>query len=144
MKRVSTVELIRNFGAHSDAALSTPIIVTKNGRDRLVLISIEQYDVLQHAYDAYRDFALSNAAGARETGPGQHHGAPQELTRGTHRNHRAQCRSRCGGVSTEGLYTRRVRDGLNAPLPASGCDQVVACQKMPALPCPLKSPTPAI
>jgi PHD/YefM family antitoxin component YafN of YafNO toxin-antitoxin module len=55
MKRVSTVELIRNFGAHSDAALSTPIIVTKNGRDRLVLISIEQYDVLQHAYDAFED-----------------------------------------------------------------------------------------
>lgn len=55
MKRVSTVELIRNFGAHSDAALATPIIVTKNGRDRLVLISIEQYDILQHAYDAFED-----------------------------------------------------------------------------------------
>jgi len=55
MKRVSTVELIRNFGAHSDAALATPIIVTKNGRDRLVLISIEQYDMLQHAYDAFED-----------------------------------------------------------------------------------------
>lgn len=55
MKRVSTVELIRNFGAHSDAALASPIIVTKNGRDRLVLISIEQYDMLQHAYDAFED-----------------------------------------------------------------------------------------
>ncbi|MFZ2067309.1 MAG: type II toxin-antitoxin system prevent-host-death family antitoxin [Xanthobacteraceae bacterium] len=55
MKRVSTVELIRNFGAHSDTALATPIIVTKNGRDRLVLISIEQYDMLQHAYDAFED-----------------------------------------------------------------------------------------
>jgi len=55
MKRVSTVELIRNFGAHSDAALSTPVIITKNGRDRLVLINIEQYDMLQHAYDAFED-----------------------------------------------------------------------------------------
>lgn len=55
MKRVSTVELIRNFGAHSDAALATPVIVTKNGRDRLVLISIEQFDMLQHAYDAFED-----------------------------------------------------------------------------------------
>ncbi len=55
MKRVSTVELIRNFGAHSDAALAAPVIVTKNGRDRLVLISIEQYDMLQHAYDAFED-----------------------------------------------------------------------------------------
>ena len=29
--------------------------MTKNGRDRLVLISIEQYDMLQHAYDAFED-----------------------------------------------------------------------------------------
>jgi len=55
MKRVSTVELIRNFGVFSDDALSTPIVVTKNGRDRLVIISIEQYDVLRHASDALED-----------------------------------------------------------------------------------------
>lgn len=55
MKRVSTVKLIRNFGAHSDDALSTPIVVTKNGRDRLVLISIEQYEMLKHGQDALED-----------------------------------------------------------------------------------------
>lgn len=55
MKRVSTVELIRNFGVYSDDALSTPIVVTKNGRDRLVIISIEQYDILRHAADALDD-----------------------------------------------------------------------------------------
>jgi len=55
MKRVSTVKLIRNFGAYSDEALSTPIVVTKNGRDRLVIISIEQYDILKHAFDAFED-----------------------------------------------------------------------------------------
>jgi len=48
MKRVSTVELIRNFGMYSDAALSRPVVITKNGRDRLVLISIEHYNTLQH------------------------------------------------------------------------------------------------
>ena len=55
MKRVSTVKLIRNFGVFSDDALSTPIVVTKNGRDRLVIISIEQYDLLRHASDALED-----------------------------------------------------------------------------------------
>lgn len=55
MKRVSTVNLIRNFGAYSDDALSTPIVVTKNGRDRLVVISVEQYDLLKHASDALED-----------------------------------------------------------------------------------------
>lgn len=55
MKRISTVELIRNFGAHGDAALAAPVIVTKNGRDRLVLISIDQYDLLQQAYAAFAD-----------------------------------------------------------------------------------------
>ncbi len=71
MKRVSTVELIRNFGTHSDAALSTPIIVTKNGRDRLVLLSIEQYDMLQHAHDAFED---------------THHSASQERGKPTRAN----------------------------------------------------------
>ena len=37
MKRVSTVELLRYFGVYSDVALAEPIILTKNGRDRLVL-----------------------------------------------------------------------------------------------------------
>jgi len=36
-KRLTTAEFIRNFGSHSDAALAEPIIITKNGRHRLVL-----------------------------------------------------------------------------------------------------------
>ena len=55
MRRISTVEFIRNFGSHSDAALTEPVIITKNGRDRLALISIEQYNLLQHAFDALED-----------------------------------------------------------------------------------------
>jgi PHD/YefM family antitoxin component YafN of YafNO toxin-antitoxin module len=49
MKRGSTLDLLRNFGTHGDAALVEPIILTKSGRDRLVLISIERYDALQQA-----------------------------------------------------------------------------------------------
>jgi PHD/YefM family antitoxin component YafN of YafNO toxin-antitoxin module len=52
MKRVSTLELLRNFGVHGDTALTEPVILTKNGRDRLMLISIERYEMLQRAYDA--------------------------------------------------------------------------------------------
>ena len=52
-KRLTTAELIRNFGSHSDAALAEPIIITKNGRDRLVLISIEQYNLLRQALHSY-------------------------------------------------------------------------------------------
>ena len=54
MNRISTVDLIRNFSVHGDEAMSKPVIVTKNNRDRLVLISIEQYDKLKQAYDSLR------------------------------------------------------------------------------------------
>ena len=49
MDRISTADLIRNFGVYGDEAMSKPVIVTKNDRDRLVLISIEQYDKLKQA-----------------------------------------------------------------------------------------------
>jgi PHD/YefM family antitoxin component YafN of YafNO toxin-antitoxin module len=52
MHRVSTADLIRNFGIYGDEAISKPVILTKNDRDRLVLISIELYEKLKHAYDA--------------------------------------------------------------------------------------------
>jgi prevent-host-death family protein len=45
--RVSVKELLRNFSLLSDKALSEPVIITKNGRDRLVLVSIEEYLMLK-------------------------------------------------------------------------------------------------
>jgi hypothetical protein len=51
MKRVPTVEIIRHFG-YGDAALADPIILTKNGHDRHMIMSIERYDALRRAYDA--------------------------------------------------------------------------------------------
>ena len=41
--RVSVKELLRNFSRLSDLALREPVIVTKNGRDRLVLVSFDAY-----------------------------------------------------------------------------------------------------
>lgn len=52
MHRVSTVDLIRNFGVYGDEAMSNPVIVTKNGRDRLVLVNIEQYEKMRRACNA--------------------------------------------------------------------------------------------
>ena len=42
-KRVTSAELVRNFGPLSDTALTEPVTITKNGRDRLVLLSAEEY-----------------------------------------------------------------------------------------------------
>jgi len=41
--RVSVKELLRNFSLLSDKALNEPVIITKNGRDRLVLLSVDEY-----------------------------------------------------------------------------------------------------
>ena len=41
MPRVSAVDLIRNFNVYADETMSNPVIVTKNGRDRLVLVTMQ-------------------------------------------------------------------------------------------------------
>lgn len=74
MNRVSTVEFIRNFGLHSDSALSAPIVITKSDRDRLVLMSIEQYDRPKNICDAFQTTATKTPRGrpkpVHETGQG--------------------------------------------------------------------------
>ena len=42
--KVSSAEFIKNYGALSDKALQEPVTITKNGRDRLELISSEEYE----------------------------------------------------------------------------------------------------
>ena len=44
--RVTTATFIKNYGALADKALSEPVTITKNGRDRLVVLSAEEYDRL--------------------------------------------------------------------------------------------------
>jgi PHD/YefM family antitoxin component YafN of YafNO toxin-antitoxin module len=41
--KVSTAEFIKNYGALADKALSEPVTITKNGRDRLVILSADEY-----------------------------------------------------------------------------------------------------
>lgn len=41
--RVTTAELVRSFGSVADQALKEPVTITKDGRDRLVLLSAEEY-----------------------------------------------------------------------------------------------------
>jgi prevent-host-death family protein len=47
-QRVTTTagELVRQFSHYSDVALARPVVVTKNGRARNVLISVEEYERL--------------------------------------------------------------------------------------------------
>jgi prevent-host-death family protein len=41
--KVSAAEFHRNIGAYQDIALTKAVTITKNGRDRTVLISAEEY-----------------------------------------------------------------------------------------------------
>jgi prevent-host-death family protein len=41
--KVSAAELQRNIGRYQDIALTQPVIVTRNGRERTVIISVEEY-----------------------------------------------------------------------------------------------------
>ena len=43
MKVVSTADFIKNYGTLADEALKEPVTITKNGRDRLVVLSVEEY-----------------------------------------------------------------------------------------------------
>lgn len=45
--RVTTAEFIKNYGSFADRALSEPVTITKNGRDRLVLLSADEYGRLK-------------------------------------------------------------------------------------------------
>jgi PHD/YefM family antitoxin component YafN of YafNO toxin-antitoxin module len=44
--RVSSAEFIRNYGLLSDKALGEAVTITRNGRDRLVLMSADEYERL--------------------------------------------------------------------------------------------------
>jgi prevent-host-death family protein len=43
MSIVTSAEFQRNFGLYQDKALAEPVVITKNGRERLVLVSVEEY-----------------------------------------------------------------------------------------------------
>lgn len=45
--RVSSAEFFRSYGTLTDKALSEPVTITRNGRDRLVVLSVEEYERLR-------------------------------------------------------------------------------------------------
>jgi len=45
--KVSTADFIKNYGALADRALTEPVTITKNGRDRLVVLSADEYSRLK-------------------------------------------------------------------------------------------------
>jgi prevent-host-death family protein len=65
--RVSSGDFIRKFGTYTDSALSEPIIITKNGRERLVLLSIDEYNTLLHLRELHED--AKEAAARRPPAP---------------------------------------------------------------------------
>lgn len=47
MLKVSSAEFQRNIGRYQDLAMTQPVAVTRNGRERTVMISTEEYHRLK-------------------------------------------------------------------------------------------------
>jgi hypothetical protein len=45
--KVSTADFIKNYGTLADKALIEPLTITKNGRDRFVLVEAAEFDRLR-------------------------------------------------------------------------------------------------
>jgi prevent-host-death family protein len=45
--RITSAEFQKKFGSLADKALTEPVTITRNGRDRLVLLSVEECDRLK-------------------------------------------------------------------------------------------------
>jgi prevent-host-death family protein len=45
--KVSSADFQKQFGSLADKALIEPVTITRNGRDRLVLLSVEEYERLR-------------------------------------------------------------------------------------------------
>lgn len=47
MLTITSADFQRNFGRYQDEALKEPIAITRNGRERLVVLSTEEYQRLK-------------------------------------------------------------------------------------------------
>lgn len=84
MATVSSAEFQRRIGVYQDKALTEPVAITRNGRERLVLISADEYRRLKRrAREVLPVEALSDAdleAIARTEMASRHHHLDDELT----------------------------------------------------------------
>lgn len=82
--RVTTAEFISNFGSLTDIASAEPVTITKDGRDRLVLVSADEYDrLMRRDRRAFRAEELNEdeiALIARAEVPSEYAYLDQELT----------------------------------------------------------------
>ena len=62
MTRVSATDFKNNIGAYSDAAMEEPVIITSHQRDRLVLMSAEEYRRLTAAVEGVSGDARARIA----------------------------------------------------------------------------------
>ena len=62
MITISSAEFQRHFGRYQDEALTQPVAITRNGRERVVILSVNEYRRLKRrAREALPVGALSNA-----------------------------------------------------------------------------------
>jgi prevent-host-death family protein len=62
MITVSSAEFQRNFGVYQDKALTEPVTITRNGRERLVIVAADEYRRLRRrAREVLSVGALSDA-----------------------------------------------------------------------------------
>ncbi len=47
MITISSAEFQRNFGRYQDVALTEPVSITRNGRERVVILSVDEYHRLK-------------------------------------------------------------------------------------------------
>ncbi len=70
MIKVTAAEFQRNIGRYQDIALTQPVVVARNGRERTVMISVEEYYRLKqrdHRVMALEDFTDEDIAALEET-----------------------------------------------------------------------------
>jgi PHD/YefM family antitoxin component YafN of YafNO toxin-antitoxin module len=70
MIKVSAAEFQRNIGRYQDIALVQPVAVTRNGRERTVMISVEEYHRLKRRDRqvlGLEDFTDADVAALEET-----------------------------------------------------------------------------
>jgi PHD/YefM family antitoxin component YafN of YafNO toxin-antitoxin module len=76
--KVTTADFIKNYGTLADKALTEPVTITKNGRDRFVLVKAEEFERLKRrdrrvlTLEDYTDEELALIAKA-EVPPGHEH-----------------------------------------------------------------------
>ena len=76
MIRITSAEFQRHFGRYQDEALIQPVAITRNGRERVIMLSVDEYRRLkERAREALPVGALSDAEleAIARTGMAPHH-----------------------------------------------------------------------